>query len=249
MGSRIFKSRRPRVVLVTGSSRGIGAACAEAFFGEGDKVVIVSRGARELARTARRIARKSGENRLLPISGDVGSEGFAREIFAKAHEKFGPMDILVNNAAILIAKDFPLTTAEDWDQTMSANLRGAFLFSREFFRQVPHPAPPKRRLIINVNSLGGLPGTKKFPGLTAYVASKFGLAGLTEALAVEGKKRGIEVVGIAPGAVATALSQKASTGLRAGASPQDIARIIVELSESSASPWLSGVTIPLYTNR
>jgi NAD(P)-dependent dehydrogenase (short-subunit alcohol dehydrogenase family) len=232
-----------RTVVVTGGGRGMGAACAARFHESGFNVVMASRTASELEKTAKAI--DPDLQGLFPIAGDVSEESFVQELFAKAHSRFGAVHILINNAAILVAKSFAEHSIEDWDRTMAVNLRGAFLCSRELFRQ----PKSENRLIVNVSSLGGIQHTQKFPGLSAYTASKSGLTGLTEALAVEGAPLGIRVIGIAPGAVDTEMLRRAAPNLKAGATPRDIASIVVDLANSPSSAILNGAMIPLDTNR
>ena len=231
-------------VMITGGGRGIGAACAAEFFRRGRPVVIVSRTARQLKETARKIAGPTGAKRILALPGDVGDEVFARRVFAAARKRFGCVDVLVNNAAVLVKKQFLDTSVAEWDAVMRANLRGPFLFSREFLS-----AAKPGGAIVNIGSLGGIQGTEKFPGLSAYTVSKYGITGLTEALAVEARPLGVSVFCVAPGAVDTVMLRKAAPGLKAGAVPADVAKVVVDLAESSSPELLSGAIIPLDTNR
>ena len=228
-------------VLITGGGSGIGAACASEFHRSGRPVVIVGRTAGRLKKTASALG---GGDHVLILAGDVGDEKFARRVFAAARKRFGAVDILVNNAAFLAKKPFLKTSAAEWDATMRTNLRGPFLFSREFLRT----AKPGRA-IVNIGSLAGVHGTAKFPGLSAYTVSKYGLTGLTAALAVEARPLGVAVFCVAPGAVATEMLRRAAPDLKAGAVPADIARVVVELAEAASPDLLSGATIPLDTNR
>ncbi|NBX81882.1 SDR family NAD(P)-dependent oxidoreductase, partial [bacterium] len=126
------------------------------------------------------------------------------------------------------------------------NLTGTFLCAQEFFRCAKEK--PGKRSIVNISSLAGIRGTEKFPGLSSYVASKFGVVGLTEALAVEGKALGVRVNCIAPGAVDTEMLRKAAPQLKADAMPADIAKIVVFLSDPEQSGVVSGSTVELFTN-
>lgn len=228
-------------VLITGGGSGIGAACAAEFFRRGRPVVIVGRTASRLKETVRALG---GSARVLSLAGDAGDEKFARAAFAAARKRFGSVDILVNNAAVLVKMPFLQTSVAQWDATMRTNLRGPFLFSREFLRT----AKPGRA-IVNIGSLAGVHGTVKFPGLSAYTVSKYGITGLTAALAAEVRPLGVAVFCVAPGAVDTGMLRKAAPGLKAGAVPSDIARVVVELAEAASPDLLSGATIPLDTNR
>lgn len=228
-------------VLITGGGSGIGAACAGEFYRRGRSLVIVGRTASRLKKTAQHLG--AGE-RVMMLVGDVGDEKFACSVFTAVRKRFGSVDILVNNAAILVKKSFLKTSVAEWDATMRANLRGPFLFSREFLR-----AAKPGRVIINIGSLAGVQGTSKFPGISAYTVSKYGITGLTAALAVEARPLGVAVFCVAPGGVDTAMLAKAAPGFKAGAVPADIARVVVNLAEGTLPDMLSGSTIPLETNR
>jgi NAD(P)-dependent dehydrogenase (short-subunit alcohol dehydrogenase family) len=149
------------------------------------------------------------------------------------------LDALVNCAAVLIKRPFTRLTSEEWDLQLGAGLRGAFLCSREAFRLM------RRRggSIVMVSSLSGVAGAEKFPGMAAYVAAKSGLAGLTEALAAEGRPRGIRVNAVSPGSVDTPMLRIAGVSGPA-LRPAEVARIVVWLASRESAP-LSGANLRL----
>lgn len=149
----------------------------------------------------------------------------------------GRIDALVNNAAVLIPRPLVETSGEEWDQQLRS-LRAAFLCSREAFRRMGPGGS-----IVNVSSLSGVAGAEKFAGMAAYVAAKSGLAGLTEALAVEGRPLGIRVNAVSPGAIDTAMLKLSGVPGRKFA-PAEVARVVAWLATPDSAP-LSGANLRL----
>lgn len=199
------------VAVVTGGSSGIGAAVVEEL--------------RHRAWSVTSLSRREGC--------DVSDEGQVVAAFAR----FDRIDALVNNAAILIKQTIDHLATSEWDLQLGAGLRGAFLCSREAFRLMRSSGGS----IVMVSSLSGVQGAEKFPGMSAYVAAKSGLAGLTEALAVEGRSYGIRVNAVSPGAVDTDMLRIAGV---AGPSlePREVARVIAWLASPESAP-LSGANL------
>ena len=231
-----------RVSIVTGAGRGIGRATALALARQGSQVVLAARTAVELQETARIIHQQGGVAE--PVVTDVGRESDVDELFERCRARFGPVSLLVNNAGTLDRALLPDLTATQLDGTWSANTRGAFLCARAAFRQM---APAGGGCIVNIASLSGTPGVEKFPGLAAYVVAKFGIVGLTEVLAVEGKPFKIRAVALSPGAVDTTLLARAVPGLKPGMTPEQAARLILFLASDAASA-LNGLNIPIFSN-
>jgi NAD(P)-dependent dehydrogenase (short-subunit alcohol dehydrogenase family) len=230
-----------RVAVVTGASRGIGAATAVAVAAAGAHVVLAARDREALGEVAGRIRRAGGEATAVPA--DVSRAGDVERLFAAAGEAGGPT-ALVCAAAVLASVPFAETTLATWERTLGVNLTGSFLCCRAAFTAM-RPAGGGR--IVNIASLSGVYAVEKFPGLAAYNVSKFGVVGLTEAIAVEGREHGISAICVSPGAVDTEMLRRANPDLRPGLTPADVAELIVALLDSPLAP-ASGANIPLFSN-
>jgi NAD(P)-dependent dehydrogenase (short-subunit alcohol dehydrogenase family) len=230
-----------RVAVVTGASRGIGAATAVAVAAAGAHVVLAARDREALGDVAGRIRRAGGQ--ATPVPADVSKAGDVERLFAAAGEAGGPT-ALVCAAAVLSSAPFAETTLETWERTLGVNLTGSFLCCRAAFTAM-RPAGGGR--IVNIASLSGVYAVEKFPGLAAYNVSKFGVIGLTEAIAVEGREHGISAICVSPGAVDTEMLRQANPDQRPGLTPADVAGLIVALLDSPLAP-ASGANIPLFSN-
>jgi NAD(P)-dependent dehydrogenase (short-subunit alcohol dehydrogenase family) len=231
-----------RVAVVTGASRGIGAATAMALAGAGAQVILAARDHGALAGVAGRIRHDGGTARVLPT--DVSKPADVERLFTEAKQAGNPT-ALVCAAGALTSVPFADTTAEIWNETLAVNLTGTFLCCRAAFEAMSEAGEQGR--IVTIASLSGVYATEKFPGLAAYNASKFGVVGLTEALAVEGKNRGISAICVSPGAVDTEMLRRANPDLRPGLTPADVADLILALLDSPLVP-ASGANIPLFSN-
>ncbi len=163
---------------------------------------------------------------------DAGDEASVNRFFGGLER----LDALVNNAAILELAPIVDMKVETWDEVIRIDLRGAFLCSQAAFRLMKPGGT-----IVNVSSLSGVSGTDKFPRMSAYVAAKSGLAGLTEALAVEGRPLGIRVNAVSPATVATEMGRIAGIS-QEPLSPEEVARVITWLATSDSAP-LTGANI------
>jgi NAD(P)-dependent dehydrogenase (short-subunit alcohol dehydrogenase family) len=213
-----------RVVVVTGASSGIGEACALGFVQRGAKVVLAGRRIDRLARLVARIKADGGE--AVAVATDVTDELAVDALFATALDTFGRVHVLVNNAGIADS-----TAAEDlalprWHEVIDTNLTSAFLCARSAIRIMK---PQGHGRIINVGSISARVPRAHSP---AYTASKWGLDGLTRALAVDVRDHNIAVSIMHPGIVATELAPNlASLDADFAASPQDIAEVIVHMAD------------------
>jgi NAD(P)-dependent dehydrogenase (short-subunit alcohol dehydrogenase family) len=187
-----------RVAIITGAWRGLGRAAAERLHERGAAVAV---NVRDTDR-AETLAKQIGE-RALPVSGDVASEGVPDGIARRVLEKFGRIDILVNNAALPLSTRFADITAEEWRKAIEVNLTAPFLMTKAVL-----PAMRARNYgrIINISSSGGRMVSTL--GGAHYTASKAGLLGLTRAAAKELGKFGITVNAVCPGMIDTELTRE-----------------------------------------
>jgi NAD(P)-dependent dehydrogenase (short-subunit alcohol dehydrogenase family) len=173
----------------------------------------------------------------------VSQETEVERLFAEA-TRAGQLGALVCAAAVLTSAPFTETTSRMWNDTLGVNLTGTFLCCRAAFSAMGTAGQGR---IVNIASLSGVYATEKFPGLAAYNVSKYGVIGLTEAIAVEGRQRGISAICLSPGAVDTDMLRRANPALRPGLTPADVAELIVALLDSPLAP-ASGANIPLFSN-
>jgi NAD(P)-dependent dehydrogenase (short-subunit alcohol dehydrogenase family) len=230
-----------RLVVVTGASRGIGAATAIAVAAAGAHVVLAARDGQALDRVAGRIKEMGGQ--ATPVPADVSDEAAVGRLFAAATGS-GQLGALICAAGVLTPAPFARITSALWEETLGVNLTGAFLCCRAAFTAMARAGEGR---IVTIGSLSGVYATEKFPGLAAYNVSKYGVIGLTEAIAVEGKKHGISAICLSPGAVDTQMLRRANPALRPGLTPDDVAELIVALLDSPLAP-VSGANIPLFSN-
>jgi NAD(P)-dependent dehydrogenase (short-subunit alcohol dehydrogenase family) len=228
------------VAVVTGASRGIGRATAERLAAEGAMVVAAARDGAALAE----LARRSPADRIRPIACDVSRPDEVAPVFELA-AGLGGCSILVAAAGVLTRASVEETTDEVWSETVAVNLTGAFRCARAAFAQMRARGGGR---IVLISSLSGVYGTEKFPGLLAYNASKHGVVGLVEGLAVEGREHGISALCLSPGAVDTEMLRRANPDLRPGLVPGDVAELIADLLDGPIRA-ASGANIPLFSNR
>jgi 3-oxoacyl-[acyl-carrier protein] reductase len=181
-----------QTALITGAGSGLGAAIARALASEGAWCVLAGRRPEPLERVRLEIRASA---RAIPT--DVRDEAQIESLVVQTVAEFGGVDVLVNNAGVFHETPLAETTTALWDETMAVNLRGAFLLCRAAW---PHMQKRGGGQIVNVSSVAGVQG---YGDEAAYCASKFGLNGLTAALALEGKPHNIRVFAVCPGAVDT----------------------------------------------
>ncbi len=183
--------------LVTGASRGIGKAIAIRLGAAGAKVALVARSVGKLEEVASEISAAGGEAAVFAC--DVADSEAVNKVVEDIIEKWGQIDVLVNNAGITRDTLLPRMTDEDWDAVIATNLRSIFLFTRAVAQPMMRA---KRGRIINISSVSGIMGN---PGQANYSASKAGIIGFTQTVARElaSKRRAITVNAICPGFIAS----------------------------------------------
>ncbi len=234
-----------KVAIIVGASSGIGYATAELFAREGAKLVVGARRKAELDQLVTSIARAGGE--AIALAGDVADEDYAQALVGLAVENFGGLDVAFNNAG-MIAPMGPTTgiALADWRRTLDVNLTSAFLAAKY---QLPAMVARGGGSLIFTSSFVGY--TVSFPGIATYSASKSGLIGLTQSLAVEFAQQNVRVNTLLPGATDTAMyremndtteSRNFITGLypmRRIATPEEMAKSVLYLA-SDASTFTTG---------
>jgi NAD(P)-dependent dehydrogenase (short-subunit alcohol dehydrogenase family) len=222
-----------QVAIVTGGGRGIGRAIALAFAKEGARVVICSRTPEELEEVAGKLEKLGGE--VMGVVADVTDEALVSNLIRETLERFGRVDILINNAGVWLPGDLQDYSLTDWEMTMATNVRGVFLCTRAVFRPMKEAGGGK---IINISSIRGKEG---YPGMAAYCASKFAVNGLTQALAEEWRPFNIKVNAVCPGPVDTGFARgEARDGTRI--LPEDVADLALFLTSEEAE-YITGEAI------
>ena len=186
--------------LVTGSGRGIGRETAILLAEKGLNVIVCSRTQIEIDTVVKEI-KSIGNGEVFGRKCDVSVAADVNDLVTRVLNKYGGIDVLINNAGISYVKKLIDTTEEEWDQTLNINLKGSFLLCKA---SIPLMMKNNLGVIINVSSGAGKVG---FEDISAYCASKFGMMGLTESLAWEVANYDIRVMTICPGEVATKMQE------------------------------------------
>lgn len=190
-----------KVVLITGSSSGIGAGCAEYLAAKGANLALVGRNKVNLEKVAEKCIPTHGASNPLQIIADISIEADAVRVIEETIKKFNKLDVLVNNAGILERGTIETQTLEQYDRVMNVNCRAIFHLTQ---LAVPHLIETKGN-VVNVSSVNGM---RSFPGILAYNMSKAALDQFTQCVALELAPKGIRVNSVNPGVIITNIHRR-----------------------------------------
>jgi 3-oxoacyl-[acyl-carrier protein] reductase len=248
MAGRMINELNPeKVAIVTGASSGIGRATAIALAGQGVRLALLGRSVERLGEVAAAAA-DAGSAGVMTCVSDLCSEESVCAAVASVQERYGEVDILINNAGLSLNGEVDGYALSDWQTVIETNLTGPFLLCREV---LPGMKRQRGGQIINVASGAGRNGIKN---MAAYCASKFGLIGFTESLGHEVRPWNIRVSALLPGSVATDFFRVANR-LAEGADgrearsagyamlPEEVASVILSMLLQPPQAWMSEVVL------
>ncbi|XP_018802389.1 PREDICTED: uncharacterized protein LOC108977241 [Bactrocera latifrons] len=240
-----------KVVIVTGASSGIGAAAAKAFAQHGSKVVITGRNVENLKATEAACKAANSKVELLLIAADVTAD--AEKIIKKTIDKFGQLDVLVNNAGFGETDSILDIDVEQFDRVMNTNVRSVFLLTKY---AAPHLVKTQGN-IVNVSSVAGL---RSFPNISVYCTSKAALDQFTRCIALDLAPKNVRVNAVNPGVIITGFHKrlgmseadyakylehsKSTHALGRVGEPKEVADAIIFLASDSSS-FITGATLPI----
>jgi NAD(P)-dependent dehydrogenase (short-subunit alcohol dehydrogenase family) len=244
---------KDKVAVITGGGSGIGRAICVRFAAEGARVVVAGQTVAKLEESVRLVREGGGE--AIAVRCDISDLQQVKDLMRATVEKYGRLDVLVNNAALNRAEPIPETVAEMpedwWAANLDVNLTGHYYCSKYALQEMLKAGSG---VIVNVASAAGLAGT---PGQAAYIAAKHGLIGLTKSMALDYARKGIRVVAVCPGFTETERAIRHSEMYRGGdwktrateniplgrgGQPEDVANAALFLASDEAS-FITGVAL------
>lgn len=225
-------------IIITGASRGIGYHIVKNLIADNttsNKVFAISRNIDELKSLATK------HNNLIPVKCNINSETEIEMLNSIVKSHVDHIDILINNAAAIVNKEFTQITGDEIDYVFSANFKAPFMMIKQF---LPMLKAKSTAHVINISSMGGFQGAQKFPGLSVYSSSKSALSCLTECLAEELKNTGISINALCIGAVQTEMLSEAFPGYVAPVTAVQMADFICNFAFKSHK-MMNGKIIPV----
>ncbi len=233
-----MKHLNGKVAIVTGSSGGIGKAIALRLGEEGIKIAVAARRLNLCNAVKDQILSQGGQ--AIAVQTDISDHTQVENLINETIHHFGQLDIMVNNAGIGGGNQISETRTETFDQVINTNLRGTFFCCRSGFRQMRNQGVGG--IIINVSSVCGVDA---WSGTGSYSASKYGVMGITKALADEGRDYKIKASAICPGGVASSLVDQSVEEIEASGaiSPYDVAETVIYLASLSSNTVVHQVIV------
>ncbi len=204
-------------IVITGTSRGIGLELVKIFADAGHRILALSRNEEPV--------KALGYKNVDSFSFDITTQSHLEEVSDYIKENWGDVDILIHNAGAIINKPFEEITAEEFERVYKINVFGVAALTQNLL-----PLMKRDGHVVTVSSMGGVQGSMKFPGLSAYSSSKGAVITLTELLAEEYKETGPSFNVLALGAVQTEMLEEAFPGYKAPLQPKEMAEYIAEFS-------------------
>lgn len=225
------------VILITGASQGIGAAIAKVFAREvrGVRLALVARNEKNLRAIAKACMKHGATAEIFAC--DVGEEASVTAMATAVRQRFGAVDVLINNAGVFRPAAFLELKAQDFDTLLSANLRSVLLVSQAF---VPAMVQRGRGDVFNMGSIAGL---KAYPGGAAYCAAKFGVTGLTKVMREELKTKGVRVTLVCPGATVSPSWDGSGVPTERMMPAEDVARAFLDIYQLSRNTVVEEIVL------
>lgn len=212
-------------VVVSGASSGIGYEVVLHLLAQGHRVVALARSADGLERLLSAAVQQNADVRLTILSFDIVHGDYQEALIPVVSKFLGTVDVLINNAGILLNKPFAETTIDDFSELFQGNVGGHVRLIQQML-----PLMPRGAHVVNIGSMGGVQGSSKFSGLSAYSASKAALHVLTECLASELSPQDIKVNCLALGSAQTEMLEKAFPGYVSPVSAADMAKYVADFA-------------------
>jgi NAD(P)-dependent dehydrogenase (short-subunit alcohol dehydrogenase family) len=227
-------------IVITGASKGVGFEVVKLLARhKQNQIVAISRNGKALKELVAECTRQYPDSKVIPYEFDVSQFDFYPFIVQRIETFIHKCDVLINNAGKLVNKPFDQFEQADFDDIFNVNIKAPF-----FLTQAMLPIMTKGAHIVNIGSQGGITGSAKYPGLSAYTSSKGALAMLSELLAEEFSEREIRVNCLALGAVQTEMFAKAFPGARALQTPVQVAQFIADFAVSGHK-YFNGKVLPV----
>lgn len=229
-----------KYIVITGASRGVGYATTQAFVQRGDcKIITVARSKAALLKLQKVCMEMNGQSQIIPVVADIAIESGIETLIHAVETHFPRVDVLINNAGLMINKAFEQLTGNDFDRLMAVHAKAPFLIIQQlmpFLKTAGH--------VVNITSMGGVQGSAKFPGLSLYSASKGALTVLTECLAEELAGHGVRINGLAFGAVQTEMLQAAFPAYKAPVSAEQMGQYVAGFALEGGT-YFNGKVLPV----